>query len=85
MTMTMTQPNLGVTRHGYAIIAASDTPRDHATCAGRVILADRGRGHAHRFVTWWVNLDLGGYCCGHYIDDEAEAYADFANRVKKGF
>lgn len=83
--MSTTQTDFGKTKHGYSILAMYSTPRAPCTCAGRVVLADRGPESPHRYVTWWENTELGGYSMGHYIEDRAAAEADFAERCRRGF
>ena len=68
------------------LIAESATPRGNDICAGAVVLRHLPESSPHHpYVTHWRNDDLGGYCWGHYFDNEADARSDYNARVRRGY
>jgi hypothetical protein len=51
-----------------------------------VVLCERTRedgDHGTRYVTWWVNMDLGGCFNGHYADELEEAMIVYSKRRER--
>ena len=69
------------------IISTFKTQKDTGTCAGQVLLVDRGERYegTGRFATWWENTDEGGRIWGHYFDDQDEAQEDYCQRCRRGY
>ena len=67
--------------NGYPVVQATRTAR-----GGHVILVDRGPDSPHRWVTAFLPMGMTtSWHWGHYLIDEADARADYAERCRRGF
>ena len=62
---------------GARFIEKKPTAGGPATAPGEIILAFTER---RQYVTWFHNLEVGGFTSGHYFYEQAEAQKDFEAR-----